>query len=300
MKNANRTIGILVSPACFRQRVNLPAVQVAGLAEAELSTALAFEVEPFSGIPRAEGEMAWRVCADPDTARRVFDVVQIRRTDLVAAVAQARQEGRRVTAVTAVPDEARGERAEDLPAIPVRGKGVLRSHPYVFWTAVCLLLAGVVAWEGTGLATDVKRLRRDVVERRALQAEKETLETKAAGIRRQADEIRARRAAEARAQARAARFRSAGRTLLSAVPAACRDESVVREIRSGEEAFELRLSGVSLSPEAATRTVVRLSEALATQKSGWSVKPGTVAVQAAGETCVFDCTFAFDAEGGAQ
>lgn len=300
MKDESKTSGVLATPACFRQRVNLPAAQVAGLAEAELATALAFEIEPFSGVPRAEGELAWRACPDPDAARRVFDVVQIRRTDLAAAVDQARREGRRVTAITAVPDEARGERAEDLPCIPVRGKGVLKTHPYLLWSAVCLLAAGFFAAEGVRLAAEVGRLRRDVAERRGLQSEKESLEAKAAGLRRQAAEIRGRRAEEAKAQARAGMLRAAGRILLEAVPGACGDDSVVRAIGPGEDVFDLRLSGVSLSPETATRTVSRLTAALAAPRSGWTVKPGTVAVQTTGGACVFDCTFAFGPEGGSK
>ena len=60
---------VLATTACFRQRVNLPAAQVAGLAETELAAALAFECEPFSGIPRSEGEMAWRRLGGEGDAR---------------------------------------------------------------------------------------------------------------------------------------------------------------------------------------------------------------------------------------
>ena len=290
------TDGILVSPTCFRQRVNLPAAQVAGLSEAELAAALAFEIEPFSGIPRAAGEMAWRACAEDDAARRAFDVVQIRQSDLAAELKRAQAAKLRVKFVTAEPDAARGETAADLPKIAVRRPGALRARPLALWCGVCLLLLAGAAYEGFGLWRDMKGLRRDVAERRALQAEKDGLESRLAGLRRQAAEIRRVRGEEAAAQARAAVLRAAGRELLEAVPAACADESVVRGIAAGENDFEVRLSGVALSAEAATRTVSRLAAALAARKSGWTLKPGSQGVQAEGGSCAFDCVFAFDPE----
>ena len=296
MSGKNLSEGVLASPACFRQRVVLPAAQVAGLSDAELKAALAFEVEPFSGIPAAACEMAWRAVEEPDAGRRAFDVVQIRPADLAAEVARARAGGRRVSAVTAVPDAARGERLEDLPRIAVKRRGFAASHPAVLWAAACALLAGGLAWDGLGLHGDVKALRRDVAVRRGLQAEKERLESRAGDLRRQADDIRRRRAEERRAQARAAVVRASLRELLEAVPKACRDESVVRGLRAGEEPAGIVLSGVALSAEAATRTVARLTDELAARKSGWTVRPGTVGGQAAGETCVFDAACAFDPE----
>ena len=296
MKDSKQTDGILASPACFRQRVNLPAAQVAGLSDAELATALAFEVEPFSGIARGAGEMAWRACEEGDPARRSFDVVQIRAVDLAAELKRARAEKRRVKFVTAVPDEARGETVADLPRIPARTTGGFRAHPLALWGAFCLLVAAGAASEWSGLRLEVRALRRDVAARQTLQAEKDGLASRAAALRREAADLRRRRQEEAAAQARAAVLRAAGRELLEAVPSACRDESVVRGIKSGEHAFDFNLTGVALSPEAATRTVTRLAEALAARRSGWSVKPGGLAVQAEGDACAFDCAFTFDPE----
>lgn len=296
MNGKDPTEGVFASPACFRQRVVLPAVQVAGLSEDELKAALAFEVEPFSGIPAAACEMAWRAVEEPDPGRRAFEVVQIRSSDLASEVARARAGGRRVTAVTAVPDDARGERLEDLPRVPVKGRGLVRAHPVLLWAAACVLLACGLAWDGLRIQGEVKSLRRDVAGRRGLQAEKERLESRAGDLRRQTEDLLRRRADERRAQVRAEVLRAAARELLESVPKACRDESVVRGIRAGAEPSELVLSGVALSAEAATRTVARITEALAGRKSGWSVHPGAVGEQAAGETCVFDISFTFDPE----
>lgn len=63
----------------FRQRVSLAAVQVAGLSPGELSTALAYEVEPFSGVPPAEAEVVYEEVAGGDADTLVFDVTVRRR-----------------------------------------------------------------------------------------------------------------------------------------------------------------------------------------------------------------------------
>ena len=65
--------------SAFRQQVRMAAVQVAGLRPDELSAALAYEVEPFSGIPAAEAELAYTPVVYSDPAVRVFDVAVRRR-----------------------------------------------------------------------------------------------------------------------------------------------------------------------------------------------------------------------------
>ena len=294
MKKKSRAGDVIVSSACFRQRVSVPAAQVADLAEAELAAALAFEVEPFSGIPRDAGEIAWRVREEGDATRRVFDVVQIRRTDLEAAVAEARAQRKSVSGVTAVPDTARGERAEDLPFIPVASRSALRAHPFALWAGCCLLAACGLAVEGVALRGEVGRLRRDVTARRALQAEKESLESRAASLGRTAEDLRQRRAEVTRAQTRVAARRAAGRVILEAVSGACRDEGVVNGVHAGEDPFEFGISGVALSAESATRVVARLSDTLAARGGGWTLKPGSVEVRAAGDASSFACAFLFE------
>ena len=43
----------------FRQQVRMAAVQVTGLRQDELAMALAYEVEPFSGVPAGDAEVAY-------------------------------------------------------------------------------------------------------------------------------------------------------------------------------------------------------------------------------------------------
>ena len=69
-----KTDSVMDDPSAFRQQVRMAAVQVTGLRPDELSTALAYEIEPFSGIPAAEAELAYSPVVDPDPTVSVYDV----------------------------------------------------------------------------------------------------------------------------------------------------------------------------------------------------------------------------------
>lgn len=285
---------VLATTACFRQRVNLPAAQVAGLAEAELAAALAFECEPFSGIPRSEGEMAWRRLGGEGDARAVFDVVQIRRADAEAEAARARRSGRRVRAVTAAP--ASGESVEDLPWIPVRQSRALAVRSGALMVLAALLVLALIAWDATTLVSRERALSRSVAAGRALQAQKDELQRRLASVQKECADLRLRRADEARAQQNADVLRSAWRLMLAAVPNACGDDSVLGGI-TAKGAYSARITGVALSADAAARTFARLAEALKPPKSGWRVTPGSIGAAASGGTVEFACDLEFDSEG---
>ncbi len=287
---------VLATVAAFRQRVNLPAAQVSGLSDAELASALAFEVEPFSGIPRAESRIAWKRVNAADAARVVFDVVQIRTRDLVEEVAKAKKAKRNVLAVTAPPESAAGETVEDLPWVPVKAGGGISLKLPLLGALAALLALLAMGWHGMSLRTERRRLESEVAVQLRLQGEKNALESQLSALRRQIDGLRERRMEAERAQQNAEVLRSAWRVLLEAVPRACRDESVLKSVKA-TGAYSAQLTGLSLSTEAATRTFVRLSEELKPPKSGWRLSPGAVNSPAGGGTVTFECQLDFDPEG---
>lgn len=288
---------VMATSTCFRQRVNLPSAQVADLSDDELLAALAFEIEPFSGIPRADSLIAWKMVGGGETSRRVYDVVQIRKSDLGRVVVEGRKAGKTVRAVTAVPEPTVGETLDTLPWIEVRrGGGLGAKRPFVLLVAVGCLLAGALAWDAFSLSSRESVLTKEVECRRGLQAEKDQLTRKLANIRQDTQHVQESRMAMARAQQNAEVLRAAWQILLAAIPAACQDDAVVKSIKSAG-AFSAELSGVALSAEAAGRVCVRLSEALKAPKSAWRVRPGTVGAAAAGGTVGFSCQLDFDPEG---
>ena len=284
---------ILVSSRCFRQRVNLPATQVAGLAEAELAAALCFEIEPFSGIPRADGRLAWRRVDASDATRAVFDVVQMRASDLAAEGAAARKAKRRVRGVTAEPDAAVGETVDDLPFIPLKQSGGSGRRLWIPWAICGLLVALALAWDFARLRAEASSRGREVAVQRTLQSEKSGLEGQIAAAQREAQALRETRAAAAQAQQNADVLRAAWRTLLAALPRACADEGIVRSVKATGP-FAAEVSGVALSADAAARVAARLTEELKPPASAWMVSPGALGASADGGTVVFACMVEFD------
>ena len=148
----------------------MAAVQVNGLRSDELQMALAYEVEPSSGVPAAEAELAFRAVPDPDPTVRVFEVVVRRR------------------------------RATE--------GGVLRRWRVPIAVCLLLLLAFVaVDFVRTSLA--LSTMTHEVRTREALQAQVDAVRHAAAADRRAAEELRTRRQNAARAQDEAARLRAA-------------------------------------------------------------------------------------------
>ena len=83
-----KTDSVMDDPSAFRQQVRIAAVQVTGLRPDELAAALAYEVEPLSGIPAAEAELAYSPVVDPDPTVRVYDVAVRRRKNRAAKVSR--------------------------------------------------------------------------------------------------------------------------------------------------------------------------------------------------------------------
>jgi Tfp pilus assembly protein PilN len=78
----------LLSSEVWTQEIQLNAAQVAGLSAESLRRALAFEVEPFSGIPAVDSATGFR-----QSSAGIFQVAQVPRTELEAAHRTIREHG---------------------------------------------------------------------------------------------------------------------------------------------------------------------------------------------------------------
>ena len=195
-----KTVSVTDDPSAFRQQVRMAAVQVAGLRPDELSAALAYEVEPVSGIPAAEAEIYYTPVVDSDPTVRVYDVAVRRRKSRSAAG---------------------GERCL-LPALAI---GV-----------AAIVLAGV-DFAFTSMWLD--GLRRDVALQARLQSELDAVRNPAKAARAEARAIRERRESAARAQVEAAKARSAFADVLEAISVACGDRAVVSSLDGGSFSLRL-------------------------------------------------------------
>lgn len=286
---------VLPSPACFRQRITLPRQQVKDLSREELATALAFEVEPFSGIPRAESELAWRTVDNGDPERTVFDIVQIRKQDLVSILEDAKRAKKTVRAVTAVPaEEPNPERIEDLPWI-VPGTQHGRAVKYgVLYALLCVLLGAGILCDGFSLARCRNELLPVVERQRVLQAEKDALTRKLQETQKEIADLRTQRTEREQAMRSAEVFRAAWHRLLEVTPRACGGDALVRSITPNESAFSATIQAIGVSPKDAVQVFVRLSRELA--PLGWQLTPGAITVQTPATTVSFSWQVTFHPE----
>ena len=214
-------LSVMEDPSSFRQQVRMAVVQVAGLKPSELEMALAYEVEPSSGIPAAEAELAYRLVAGDDPTVRVYEVAVRRRK------AKASAGGDRLVA------------------------------PLTIAGAVVLLL---VAADAVRTFMTSSRLERDVAVCERLDAKVKAVQREAKAARDEAQAVRARREAAAKAQDDVARLRSAWPRLLRSIAQSCGDRAVLTSL-GADGAFRAKFSATTVSPRAAADVMVELSEA---------------------------------------
>ena len=208
-------------PSAFRQQVRMAAVQVAGLKPSELEMALAYEVEPSSGIPAAEAEIAFRLLTDDDPTVRVYEVAIRRRIGKAASG---------------------GERCVRLLAI------------------VGVVVIALVAVDAARVLWTQSRLSSDVALRLRLDAKVKAVQREAKDARDEARGVRARREAAAKAQDDVARFRAAWPELLEAIASSCGDRAVLTSLSSGGP-FRVKMTATAVSPRAAADVMVALTAA---------------------------------------
>ena len=218
-KSGNRN-DVQHDPTAFRQQVRMAAVQVEGLRPEELATALAYEVEPFSGIAPDEAEVAYQPIADGDPSVRVYEVAVRRRT---------RRTG---------------------------GRGGLERYlKPATWAGIALLALvaldfGVTAWR-------TARLGKVVARQSQLDAQVNSVRNVARQKQDEIRSIREKRQAAERAQDEAERLRAAYAEMLSEIATACETRAVVKSI--GGEARQIVLRAAALSTAAAAETMEVLS-----------------------------------------
>lgn len=220
MNKRGNTNDVRNDPTAFHQQVRMAAVQVAGLRPEELATALAYEVEPFSGIAADEAEVAYEPMAESDPSIRVYEVAVRRRTH-----------GR-------------------------SGRGGLERYlkPAIAVGIVILVFVGLdfgwTAWRKT-------RLEKVVARQSVLDAQVNGVRNAARQKRDEIRTIREGRLAAERAQDAAAQLRAAYAEILSEIAAACETRAVVKSIGGGARQIVVR--AVALSTAAAAETMENLS-----------------------------------------
>ena len=257
---------IFSNPQAFRQQVRMASVQVASISPGELSFALAYEVEPFSKIPAADADVAWREVPSDDYAFKVYDVAVVSR-------------GRSGHAGSA----SAGGPAERIvrPAL----------------VAACLVLAAIaVDWQLT--ERRLSSARRETSVRRELDAQVGSVNSAARAKRTEADAVRRGREEAARAQGEVDALRRAYLDVMDAVAGVCGGATVVREFKSADAPFAFRIAAVAPSAESAADVMARLEDVVASK--GWRLSSGAISSRAGGRTTDFDCRLEYSGEGRSE
>lgn len=226
----------------------MASVQVAGLSSDELALALAYEVEPISGIPAGEAEVTYQALSDENPAVRVFDVTVRRRTST------------------------RGAASGSTRAL---------AAAYAFAALVILALIADALWLGLRDA----QLHKLVNERRPLQTQLDRLRDETRKVQASADAIRAGREAAARAQDDAAVKRALHAELLGDLSRACGKGTVLTTIGCDEKAGVLKVRGIDVSGEAAAGMMQALAASVTT--NGWQILPRETVESGSGATVSF-------------
>ena len=214
------TTAIENDPAAFRTRVRMAAVQVAGLTPAELSAALAYEVEPFSGIPAADAEIAFVPAVDPDPAVRLFEVTVRRR--------------------------------------PKAGIGGSAGRWLRTATVFALAVFAAIGFDWYFVSREVRSLAAEASFRQRLDNELKALRGRTRDLRGQAEKIRAERERGLAAQAECAAAREFHLGLFSALGSAFGSRAVLKSFDSDGKPYTLRFTAVAVNALAAGEVMAAL------------------------------------------
>jgi len=252
--NAKDSEKLLNDASAFRQRVRMAAVQVTGLRPEELEAALAYEVEPFSGIPASEAEVAYRPVVEADPSVRVYDVAVRRRGKVASAGGLER----------------------------------FLKPAYIMAVVLLVLAGGDAAW----LAYKSSTLQKSVSVQSRLDAQLQTIRAAARTKNDEAQSIRASREAAVKAQDDVACRRALFPELMSVIGLSFSDQAVLKSLTTGEGAQSVRLSAMSATSQAAADALARLTKNAAVK--GWRVKTGGMSQHTLGTTVAFDCEVQHD------
>lgn len=265
----------LLSDEWFSQRLQLNPAQVAGLSEAQMTRALAFEAEPFSGIPMASAALAFR-----NAGEGAFDVVAlpVETRDRLLGAASFRSCGLEgIAHADAPPEDERalrkwlGDWMERIGTeqVPVLGAPAPPPSPKRFQVAGLCMAAAALLLLVAGkwwLSSGIRDLKISNDEFSRATSELAAVNQNIQNATKEIDTLRS----EIESVNSVASRRLSVPALLNGIAVQRKDEIVLRKIET-EGASASTLHGVSLTSDAVDELGIVLKESL--RGSGWSVFP---------------------------
>lgn len=224
MKREKEKDRVFADKGACRRRVNLARVQIEGLGDGELATALAYEVEPYSHIPAAEAQVAWKESESGDPAIRMFEVAVVRRRA----------------------ERSVGGMERCLGALVILG----------------VLALAALAADFAYMKYRFRALEESLSRRAPLQRELDALAAKASKAKNRAAAIRSAREDAVKAQAECARLRGAHLGFLQAL-SGLGGKAVVKSIAPGKEPFSLAFALAAVDERSGSEVMTGLTAELA-------------------------------------
>ena len=291
LSRVRRSARVLVLSAdFFSQTIRLPRRQMAGLSGAEIETALAYEIEPFSNIPMDAGVAAFRPLSEESGDTASWRAVQLARADWDAISSAVHAAGGRLAGcapldplpasddeIAAALMQVAADAASPQSRIPVaapatssKDQGGLPRTAIISFILVALACA-----IHFGIATRMRAgLRSDAAVRESLAAENNRIAAEIRGIEARRAEI-ARAAAELQAAKDSLLVcRKAWSSLLRDLPAACGEDVMVVSITGDISSGGVGVEAIATDADAPAACMVRLA-GLASE-SGWKLTPREV------------------------
>ncbi|MBO5642908.1 MAG: hypothetical protein J6S51_02765 [Kiritimatiellae bacterium] len=206
----------------YRQRVSMAALQVDGLSKSEIASALAYEVEPFSGIAGSQAEVSFETVLSDDPSVRIFDVTVTRKSK-----------------------SSKNFDAKKLIKIA---------------SILSALLVVVIGADFFLLSRKIKTLSSSIEVRRPIDAKLRSLESKISNNNAEASRLEASCKAVESARASIAAKRKAYSALMEEVASGCAGQMVVKAFNSNGP-FSVELEGSSMSVESCTASMLSLTRA---------------------------------------
>ena len=281
---------LVLSSEFFSQTIRLPRRQVAGLSNAEIETALAYEIEPFSNIARENGIAAFQPLPDEAADTASWRAVQISLADWDSLAAAVHAAGGRLAGCAALDPLPGGDDAvagellriaadaqAEPPRIPVAAPASASAQSARLPKAAMMIfilvaLACGIHWLIASRAC--ARLRADVDAREALAAVNNRIANELRGVESRRDKIVRDTADRAAAADSLLAYRKAWGSLFHDLSAACGDDVMLRSISGGIDPSGVDVEAIATDVDAPASCMARLAAMAA--ESGWALTPREV------------------------
>lgn len=304
IKAKKRSKVIVLADEFFRQKISLPTVQVQGLSPQELTSALCYEIEPFSNISEKAGLLGFEKLEHQGNDA-VFDVLQVSDSEYMEISKSVEVAGCSLLGAGGLPDGWAADTGPEnfaefvksiidgtscLPFVKKASGGIIPENPF----PLAVLLAGIVAVvcliDMLAIKSSLSSLRPDIARRSAMAASNQSKIAEISSINAEYDRLKKAEEDRAAADRKAGLVSAAWSRLFEAMGTVSADVAVITTV-SADGDFCCKVEALSATVEGAGRYMKLLNERL--KDSGWTLSPGGFSSSPRGGAVAFSFVMSF-------